>query len=155
MRNVMKGLLLLGIIVAIASCAPPEPAPEQENEIIINGITYPISEAIIWYWGTERYVSLYFHDGLTASYIDLIFVNQDSEIPAGSWTTWDQDLDNISLTYLGTYYHFASTTDTAVDLAISGTDGGTLTVDGSVSDSTAPSFDCEFHFSGPYAYQPD
>ncbi len=155
MRNILKGAFLLGIIVAVASCAPPEPAPAPENEIIINGITYPISEAIIYYWGTERYVSLSFHDGLTPRYIDVIFIDQDSEIPTGSWTAWDQGLDNISCTYLGTYYHFTSTTGTAVDVTISGSDGGTLTVDGTVNDPTSPAFDCAFHYSGSYAYIED
>ncbi len=166
MRNILKSAFLLCIIIAVASCAPPEPAGHEdtglENQIRINGTVDSITWAGIAYLGSERYL---FIDNGSGDEICLSFASTDSrQIPTGHWTSIDgshlmefehRDYDQ------STTMSFTSSTNTAVDILISGTDGasdgsgGVLTIDGTAQDGTEPAFDCAFNYSGPYEYYPE
>ncbi len=137
---------LLCVTLCVAGCASDGEVSGLDNQIRINGVEYDIVEATIFHTGEFRYVALE-----TAGLESLVFhIDQvSSQIPRGRWTAMDDEsLCEVSVSddvYL-------ETSDIAsVDVTISGTDGGTLTVTGSLS-CESKDIDCAFGYTGAYQY---
>jgi len=151
MRNVLKVILLAGLIIAIASCAQPETEPQLDNQIRIIGATYPLSNATIFYYQGFRW--LRFTIGGSSDYIELSFENVPEiiQIPVGHWTVIDSNPFYRAVVSLsGDFY--SSTADATVDLTISSTANGALTIDGTIDDVNTPPLSCALNYSGTYNY---
>jgi hypothetical protein len=90
---VKSSFVLFCLVAALFACTPPDQTQTQiptptglSNEIVINGVPYPIIIANIYYYSDKRWLDLYFLDGVDIYWIELGYINQSAQIPVGTWS---------------------------------------------------------------------
>lgn len=157
MKRLLRGIVVACFIVAIVSCSADSDSGDEielHNQVMINGTTYEVTGVKILKANIYHFVTLQLKDGADVGNIDLSFENKTGEIPKGHWTDLDEtDMYNFYMSFVGVSADLDWTSGIDIDVTISGADGGVLTVDGSSSNDSSPSFDCAFNFTGTYTYE--
>lgn len=163
MRSILQMITLLLLLATVFACESPGAetafvhAPTGlSNQVMINGAALDVFQTsdIFYYTDGSRLTTLYFRTGTSFVFIDLYHKNQTGQLPLGAWNALDAgDFWLFRCTNQGIITEVnLSSTGVTIDIAVSGNDGGTLSIDGTLE---FEGFICSFNYVGVYNYTPD
>ncbi len=142
----------VAVTAADVAAAAEDDTVVYDNFFLVDDAPFEVTDATIYYWNDERYLAL---ETSGADRLVIQFAGVAGEIPVGSWTTFDSShikevrYDDASSSYTVSDY---SPTGTIV---VTGTDGGNLTIAGTIDYTDGGSKSASFYYSGSYGYFED